>query len=194
MQPSVPSLSAPASETSLLRKLTWWVLVLPAIMVAAIIGNNLYWLNFSHVMSGVLWTGTDIFMGFFVGPIMRKLDPQQRRAFINWLTPKTMLYLPILAATTGTAGWTMANRLGMMMPQSPDRPWILLALGVIAVLTLQGFGILLPNSIRTYRELQKSRPDVDKIFRLNRRTNRLAGIQGIFQVAIILIMARLVMG
>lgn len=196
MQPPASSAVNPASTTSpsLARKLTWWVLVLPAIMIVALVEHNLYWLDFSHVMSGVLWTGTDIFMGFFLGPILRRLTPEQRKAVINWLTPKTMLYIPVLAITTGTAGWYMANQLGMLNPVSSYRPWIFLALAVIAVLTIQGFGILLPNSIRTYLELQKARPDLEKIFRMNRRNNMLSGIQGVFQVAIILIMARLVIG
>ncbi len=82
----------------------------------------------------------------------------------------------------------------MLVLDNPARPWILLAIVDVALLSVQGFGILLPNSIRTYMELRKVVPDVHKIFRLNRRNNRLAGLQGILQVLIILIMAHLVMG
>lgn len=178
----------------LVRQLFWYVLILPAVMFAAIATHNLYWLNLSHVLSGALWTGTDIFMGFFLGPILRKLAPDQRKAVINWLTPKTMLYLPVLAFTTGTAGWTLSMWLGMLTPGNPLRVWVFAALAVITILAVQGFGILLPNSIRTYRELQKAQPDVEKIFRLNRRTNRLAGAQGAFQIVIILIMSHLAVG
>lgn len=163
-------------------------------MVAGLMLDNIYLLDFAHVMSGALWTGTDIFMGFFVGPVLRRLQPDQRQAFISWLVPKTMLYLPVLAATTGTAGWLMATRLGMLQASNPDRIWIYLALGVLTVLSVQGFAVLLPNSIRVYLELQKPTPDSAKIFRLNKKNNSLAAIQGAFQVAIILIMARLVMG
>lgn len=35
---------------------------------------------------------------------------------------------------------------------------------------------------------------MEKVFRLNRNNNRLAGVQGVFQVAILLIMAHLVIG
>lgn len=72
-------------------------------MGLALVAHSLFWLDFVHVMSGVLWTGTDIFMGFILGPVLRHLEPEQRRAAINWLT-KTMLYVPVLAVTTGTAG------------------------------------------------------------------------------------------
>ncbi|WP_052947675.1 hypothetical protein [Aneurinibacillus tyrosinisolvens] len=75
-------------NVSLARKMAWWVLILPALMAAALLGHNLSLLNFTHVLSGVLWTGADIFMGFFLGPIMgKRLSPEQRGAVIKWLTP-----------------------------------------------------------------------------------------------------------
>ncbi len=181
-------------QVPLAHKLTWWVLAFPLVMTMALIRHNYYWLDFSHVMAGALWTGTDIFMGFILGPILRRLTPDQRKAVINWLTPKTLLYVPVLAITTGTGGWFLASWMGMMVPYNPARPWVIVALVVIGILTVQGFGILLPNSIRTYAELQKPSPDLNKIFRLNRRNNVLAGFQGVLQVAIILVMAHLAVG
>lgn len=183
-----------AVRKPLYKRLFWWVLILPIVMFVAIGIHSIYLLNFSHVISGVLWTGADIFMGFFVGPVLRKLTPDQRRAVISWLTPRTMLYLPVLAFTTGTAGWVMANRLGMLQPGNPVRPWVFAALVVITLLAITGFGILLPTSIRTYLELQKPEPNMQKVIRLNQNNNRLAGVQGVLQIVIILIMARLVMG
>lgn len=176
------------------RKITWWVLAFPLFMVGALVRHSVYGLDFIHVMAGALWTGTDIFMGFILGPILRGLAPDQRRAVINWLTPKTLLYLPVLALTTGTGGWFLANWLGMMAIGSPDRPWVIAALVVIGILTVQGFGVLLPTSLRTYAELQKAEPDLTKIFRWNRRNNMLAGFQGVLQVGIILVMAHLAVG
>lgn len=184
--------AAAVPRKPLVKRLFWWVVVLPIALIIAIITHRLYLLNLIHVLSGTLWTGADIFMGFFVGPVLRKLTPEQRTAVINWLTPKTMLYLPVLAATTGTGGWYMATWLGMMMPGNPNRPWIIAALVVITILAITGFGFLLPNSVRTYLELQRDKPDIDKIYRLNRRNNYMAGVQGVMQVAIIVIMAKLV--
>jgi hypothetical protein len=182
-------------EISLPRKMVWWVLILPILMIVALTTHNISLLNFTHVLSGVLWTGADIFMGFFLGPIMAKrLTPDQRRAIINWLTPKTMLYFPVLSITTGTTGWFMAVWLGMLSPESPSRLWIIAALVIIVILAAIGMGFLLPNSIRTYLELQKPNPDIQKIFRLNKRNNILAAVQGTFQVIIIIVMSHLVMG
>ncbi|MCL6442646.1 MAG: hypothetical protein K6T83_04155 [Alicyclobacillus sp.] len=195
MQPAVDPAVPQPPAFGLARKLTWWVLTLPAAMAVALATHNLYLLNVSHVMSGVLWTGTDIFLGFFLGPIMsRRLTPEQRRAVINWLTPKTMLYMPVLGFTTGTAGWYLAHWMGMLVPGNPMRPWVFAALAILTILALTGFGVLLPNSIRTYLELQRPTPNLDKIFRLNRFNNRLAGVQGTFQVLIILVMAHLTVG
>ncbi len=190
----VDAIIPPERKTSLARQVTWWVLAFPAAMTLAVIQRSMYWLDFVHVMSGTLWTGTDIFMGFILGPILRRLDPPQRKAVIGWLTPRTLLYLPVLAFTTGTAGWILSTWMGIVAPMNPARPWVIAALVIIAILAVQGFGILLPNSLRTYRELQKPVPDLNKIFRLNRQNNMLAGFQGVLQVAIILVMAHLAVG
>ena len=188
--------AAPATTAmpSLSRQLTWWVLVLPLLMVIALVRHDLYWLDYAHVMAGALWTGTDIFMGFFLGPLLRRLTPEQRKAVIGWLTPRTLLYLPVLAVTTGTAGWYLATWQGMLAASSAQRPWVLAALVMIGILTVQGFGMLLPNSLRTYRELHRTVPDLDRIFRLNRFNNLLAGIQGTVQVLILVVMVHLAVG
>jgi hypothetical protein len=189
-----PPRAATGPRTPLARQLTWWVLALPALMVLALVRHDLYWLDYAHVMAGALWTGTDIFMGFFLGPLLRRLTPDQRKAVIGWMTPRTLLYLPVLAATTGTAGWFLATWQGMLAPEDPQRPWVLAALVMIGILTVQGFGMLLPNSLRTYRELHRTVPDLDRIFRLNRFNNLLAGIQGTVQVLILVVMVHLAVG
>ncbi len=40
-------------------------------MIAAIVSGNIWFLNWVHVMCGVLWTGIDLFMGFVLGPVLR---------------------------------------------------------------------------------------------------------------------------
>ena len=193
VQQPVPVGISEVPEKPLYKQLTWWVLVFPLLMFVGIFMHNIFIVNFTHVISGALWTGVDIVMGFIIGPILRKLRPDQRKAFINWFVPKIILYIPILAFTTGTAGWTMASWMGMISPSSPDFTKIVIALIIITILAISGFGFLLPNQIRTYLELKKPQPDIQKVFRLNSRNNIFAGIQGVFQVAIILVMAMIVM-
>ncbi|MEM3857422.1 MAG: hypothetical protein QXI37_02820, partial [Thermoprotei archaeon] len=54
-----------------------------------------------------------------------------------------------------------------------------------------GFGVFLPNSMRIFIELSKSRPDTQKIIRLNMRNIKLAASQAAFQLAIVFIMAHI---
>ena len=53
-----------------------------AVMIAAINGDSIWFLNFIHVLAGILWTGIDLFMGLIVGPVLRRLDLRARRALI----------------------------------------------------------------------------------------------------------------
>ncbi|MCW2573617.1 MAG: hypothetical protein JWO88_3675, partial [Frankiales bacterium] len=85
-----------------------------AAMVAAIIADVPVVLNFVHVMAGVLWTGIDLFMGFFVGPALRAAPFEARRAVIVRLMPKTLFLMPTLAIITGTSGWYHARQLGFL--------------------------------------------------------------------------------
>ena len=183
--PSVPT------AASLLSQLTWWVLVLPIAMIVALAAHNTFLLDYTHVLSGALWTGADLFLGFILGPVMRRLDPLQRKAVITYLVPKTLLYMPIVALTTGTAGWFLSDWMGLVLPDNPLRPWVFVALVMIFLMTIMGLGILLPNNLRIYRELQRPQPNIERISRINRTNLMLSGIQGAFQVLIILVMAHL---
>ena len=51
-----------------------------AVMIAAIRSDSLWFLNFVHVMTGTLWTGIDLFMGFVIGPVLRRVSFETRRA------------------------------------------------------------------------------------------------------------------
>jgi len=68
------------------------------------------------------------------------------------------------------------------------------ALVLITLLTIQGFAVLLPTNVRVCLELQKPQPDMAKISRLMRSYFILTASQGVMQVIMILIMARLVSG
>jgi uncharacterized membrane protein len=165
------------------------VLLFPAALLLAMALDSLYLLNWVHVLSGVLWTGADLFMGFILGPVLRSLQPQVRTAVIAYLTPRTLLYFPVVSLTAGTAGWALAGRLGYNMPASPFYFWAMLSLGLVLVMTVVGLCFLLPNALRIWRELGRPEPDREKIMRLNRYNIWLSGGQGVMQVAMILVMA-----
>ena len=193
MTTEVKPATAPATA-SLWSQMTWWILALPAAMIVALAIRSVYLLDYTHVLSGALWTGADLFMGFILGPVMRRLEPPQRKAVIAFLVPRTLLYMPVVAITTGTAGWFLATWEGFLLPENPMRPWVFVALVIIAILTVQGLGVLLPNNLRIYFELQRPQPNIERIVRLNRINLVLSGIQGVFQVLIILVMAHLAVG
>lgn len=160
-------------------------------MVVAIIFHSFYLLLLSHVMSGCLWTGADIFLGFILGPVWRHLEPYQRASVQRRLVPNTFLYMPVLGITTGTAGWLVARHNGFATAHSPLFPWVAAAGGVAVILTLVGLGIMLPTNVKLLGELRKPRPNPDLMQRWTFRTRRLALVQGLFQVIIMVIMAYL---
>lgn len=172
----------------------WWVAAALAVMVLAIWSGNQWFLNFVHVFAGLLWTGIDLFMGFVLGPILRQLDLPARRAITLSLMPRMLFLMPTLSIVTGTAGWYLAEQLGFLDVAWPEKAWVVAALAIIALLTIQGVGILLPTNVRVCLELQRSNPDLAKIGRWMRRYLRVVAFQGAMQVAIIVIMARFVTG
>ena len=165
-----------------------------AAMTVAILGSSLWFLNFVHVMSGALWTGIDLFMGFVIGPVMRRVSLDTRRAMIAGIIPRTLVLMPTLSAITSTSGWFLAQRLGFLDLGYPQFWWVIAALGIVSVLTVQGLGYLLPMNLKLYFEIQKPAPDPDKLKRWMRTYVRVVAVQGVMQVAIIVVMARFATG
>ena len=163
-------------------------------MTAAILWGSDWLLDFVHVLAGGLWTGIDLFMGFVVGPILRRLPLDARRAVISALVPRTLILMPTLSIVTSTAGWFLADRMGFLSLGYPEFYWVIAALAIVTILTAQGLGYLLPVNLRLYFEMQKPHPDGDKIGRWMHLYVLAVGVQGVMQVAIIVVMARFATG
>ncbi len=189
---SVASAEAPSSLIRL--HFLWFVAAAFAVMVAAIASGSIWFLNWVHVMCGVLWTGIDLFIGFVLGPILRKLDPPVRREILLNLVPRTLFLMPTLAIITGTAGWFLAVALGFTALPWPEIAWVYAALALLVIMTVQGLGYLLPTNLRVCFELQKPQPDGAKIGKLMGGYFFVVASQGIMQMAIIVIMAKFVSG
>ena len=164
------------------------------VMILAINGPSTWFLNFIHVLCGGLWTGIDLFMGFVMGPVLRRLPLEARRAVIAGLIPRTLFLMPTLSIITSTAGWFLARRIGYLDVGYPEFWWVIAALAIVTVLTVQGMGFLLPTNLRLYFEMQKPNPDGAKIGRMMRVYVKVTAIQGAMQVAIIVVMARFATG
>ena len=87
-----------------------------------------------HVMTGALWTGIDLFMGFVIGPILRGVSLETRRAIISGLIPRTLILMPTLSIVTSTAGWFLAVRMGFLDLGYPEFWWVIAALAIVTVL------------------------------------------------------------
>lgn len=161
-----------------------WITVPIGTLIVAILIANFLLLNYVHVFTSMLWTGTDIFMAFLLGPILRGVSLSTRKEVISWLMPKMVFYMPTVASVTTTA----ASKMGLITLQTPVLYWISAVLIIVVAMLTQGLGILLPTNLRVYYELRKSEPDMARIQRLMRRSVKVVATQAILQFVIIFIM------
>ena len=159
--------------------------------VVAIAGNWLWGLNFFHVVGGGLWTAIDLFVGLVIGPIIGRLSVQARVEFTARFMPKMLLIMPTLVTMTLASGWQLARHLGFLDASYPRHPWLVASYIVVGVITVIALGILEPANLAVLFELRKPEPDGALIGRLMRRFTYTAGITGLMQIAILVIMTRL---
>ncbi|HEX5140461.1 MAG TPA: hypothetical protein VFX19_05935 [Dehalococcoidia bacterium] len=160
-------------------------------LVAAILSGKLWALEFAHVVAGGLWTGIDLFVGLIIGPILGRLSVQGRIEFITRFMPKMVLLMPTLVVATLVAGWQLANHTGDIAVMYPDHWWLTASFIVVGVMSVIAIGFLEPANLAVLFELKKPRPDGELIGRLMRRFVYTAGITGLMQLAILIIMTRI---
>jgi hypothetical protein len=171
-----------------------WIVIPIGALILAIVTTNLLLLNYVHVFTSILWTGTDIFMAFLLGPILRNVSLSTRKEVISWLMPKMVFYMPTVSSVTTTAGYFLASKMGLITLESPVVYWIITVLMIVTVMLIQGLGILLPTNIRVYHELRKKEPNMTRIHRLMRRYVKVVATQALLQFIIIFIMANFATG
>jgi hypothetical protein len=167
-----------------------WALAAIAAMIAAIVAGNIWLLDFVHVFSSLLWTGVDLFMGFVLGPILRRVDLSVRREIVRRLTPRTLFLMPTVSIISGTTGWFLAVQLGYTALDWPAYWWVAAALILVTLMTIQGLGFLTPVNVYVCLQLQKPEPDMNKISFWMRWYFYAVALQGLMQVAIIVVMTR----
>jgi hypothetical protein len=101
--------------------------------------------TFVHVMTGVLWTGIDVFMGLVVGPVVGGLDEEPASEFFGRFTPKSAFLLPVIATVAIFSGITLAVRTGLL--PSPDA-W----LAVFTLVNLPGALLLIGWQFGAWRD------------------------------------------
>ena len=169
----------------------FFIIIVVALPVGSLIYamnfGSLKFLNYVHIMTGLLWTGIDLFMGAIIGPVLGGIDPPERAKFFKRLIPKMTFLMPVLAAVATTSGIQLAQKMGWSLSD----PWVLTALILTGILTVQSFGLLLPNEIRIFRQFLSPKPDTDRIARLGMINTKLGGLQGLFQLAVIVVMVNI---
>ena len=157
----------------------------PVALVIAVVSGSLWALDYVHVITGGTWTGIDLFMGLVMSRVLRGLEPQPRAQVIKKLVPIMLFLMPALASTAITAGIFLAPRMGWNLLSTP----VLIAGAIVIILSIQGFGILLPTEVIIFRELRKPAPNIQRIIKLGMRNIYVSGSQSVFQIALIIVMA-----
>jgi hypothetical protein len=153
--------------------------LLPTIATVTIVGGITTAIRMGYFVNAMPWLA--LFTAATLLPTLLLLAYQ----FDALTHPRTLVILGV--ALVG-CGWFLASTL-------PDfamtNHWVAAALVIVTLLSVQGFGVILPGEIRIYRQLTAEEPDVDLIGRIGMRNAKLGGLQGVFQLAIVFVMVGL---
>jgi hypothetical protein len=192
MTPSVAATAPPPRRVEIVP--LWGLPVVAAVLAGLIVTiatNQLWAIDFFHVVGGGIWTALDLFLGFVIGPILGRLSIPARTEFTIRFMPKMVLIMPTLVVCTLAAGWQLARHLGYLSNSYSHHGWIVVSFIVVAVMAVVALGVLEPANIAVLFELKKPEPNGEIIGRLMRRFIITAGITGAMQVATLVIMTRL---
>ena len=84
-------------------------------------------------------------------------------------------------ATVGSLAW-VATTFGSLQWTTPV---IVVALAIVTVFSVRGFGFLLPGELRMYREMTSPSPDSSVIAAIGQQNAKLGLVQGVFQLLLI---------
>lgn len=115
-------------------------------------------------------------MGIVMGRKLNGLDHPARTQVIK-LALLMLFLMPALATVAITSGINLALMPGMLTSAST---MLVVAVIIVIILSVQGFGIIMPTEIFIFLELRKKEPSSHKIIKWGMRNVKLAGIQEIF--------------
>jgi hypothetical protein len=163
-------------------------------LVAVIVWNELWPLEFLHVVFGAAWTIIDLFLGLVLGPIIGRMSIPARVELTTRLMPKMVLIMPTIVTVTLAAGWQLGHLLGTVNSSYPLHGWIVASYIVVGCMAVIALGLLEPANIAVLFELKKPRPNPEVIERLMKRFIYTAGATGVMQVATFVIMTKVASG
>jgi hypothetical protein len=170
------------------------VAVVLAALIAAIVANKLWALEFFHVAFGAGWTVIDLFLGFVLGPILGTMSIPARVELTTRLMPKLLLIMPTIVTVTLASGWQLGRYLGTVDSGYVNHGWIVASYIVVGVMAVIALAVLEPANVAVLFELKKPHPDPAIIGRLMKRFIYTAGITGAMQVATLVIMTKVATG
>lgn len=115
-------------------------------LIVALLSRSLLLLTYVHVLTGGTWTGIDLFMGLVMSRVLGGLSTQSRVEVIKKLVPIMLFFMPALASVAITAGVYLAISLGWSFFSTP----IIIAIIIVVILSVQGFGLIMPNEVRIF--------------------------------------------
>jgi hypothetical protein len=163
-------------------------------LVVVISANELWPLEFAHVVFGAAWTIIDLFLGLVLGPIIGRMSIPARVEFTTRLMPKMVLIMPTVVTVTLASGWQLGHLLGTVNSSYAHHGWIVASYIVVGCMAVIALGLLEPANIAVLFELKKPRPNPAVIERLMKRFIYTAGATGVMQVATLVIMTKVASG
>jgi hypothetical protein len=157
--------------------------LMPTLATVTIFGGITLAVRISVFPNAGPWIGLFVLVTFGIATLLLG------EVFDAFRDPRWLAFFALVVIGNGAYFVTELAAVGMTMPGTSTI--ILLILAVMFVLTVQGFGFLLPNEVLVYRELLSADPDKERISRLGMRNAKLSGVQGFFQLAIIGLMVYL---
>lgn len=160
-------------------------------LIVAIATNSLWAIGFYHVVGGGMWTAIDLFLGFILGPILGTMSIPSRVELTKRLMPKMVILMPTLVIMTLAGGFQLARHQGFILSSDKHHVWVVASMIIVGALAIVAIGVLEPANIAVLYELRKPNPNGERIGKLMKRFLYTAGITGVLQTGILVIMTRI---
>lgn len=94
--------------------------------------------RFIHLVTGILWTGTDLLIGVVIGSVIGRMETPSQVAFLEQFVPKLVFFLPMLLFVAIGSGVPLAMAI---KPFPHAAPWLALFVfvNVVGVMLLFGW-------------------------------------------------------
>lgn len=164
------------------------------LLIAGVLSDKLWPIEFLHVVFGAAWTVIDLFVGLVLGPIMGRMAIPSRIDFMTKFMPKMLLIMPTVVTITLAAGWQLGTMLGTTDSAYINHDWIVASYVVVGCMAIIALGLLEPANVAVLVELKKPQPNPLVIEHLMKRFMYTAGVLGLLQIATFVIMTKVATG